>query len=291
MTDMKHILVTGANGQLGESFKHIHKKLFPFRYTFIDIKDVDLTHEASVRQFFDNSQFDYVINCAAYTNVDQAEQNPEETFAINAGVPKLLGEISIQKSFRLIHISTDYIFSGNASIPYKETSKPCPLSSYGKSKLEGEMALYNNANAILIRSAWLYSEYGTNFLKTMLRLGNEKKELGVVSDQIGSPTYAADLASVILYIIKTSEQNKFMPGIYHYANEGICSWFDFAREIMNITGLPCKVIPIGTAEYPLPAKRPAYSVLDTSKIKKAYRLDIPHWKASMKIALDRIAKK
>lgn len=291
MTDMKHILVTGAKGQLGESFKHVHKKLFPFKYTFIDITDVNLTHEAAVRQYFDISHFDYVINCAAYTNVDQAEYNTKEAFAINAEVPKLLGEISIQKSFRLIHISTDYIFGGNASVPYKETSKPFPLSSYGKSKLEGEMALRKNANAIVIRSAWLYSEYGTNFLKTMLRLGSEKKELGVVSDQIGSPTYAADLATAILYIIKTAEQNKFFPGIYHYTNEGICSWFDFAWEIMNITGLPCKIIPIDTAEYPLPAKRPAYSVLDKSKIKEVYRLEIPHWKESLRIALNKITKK
>lgn len=291
MTDTKHILVTGANGQLGESFKYINKELFPFECTYIDIGDVNLTYESDVRHYFDNNQFDYVINCAAYTNVDQAEQNTEEAFAANADVPKLLGEISIQKSFRLIHISTDYIFSGNTSIPYKETSKPFPLSSYGKSKLEGEMALRNNTNAIVIRSAWLYSEYGTNFVKTMLRLGGEKKELGVVSDQIGSPTYAADLATAILYIIKSSEQNKFIPGIYHYSNEGICSWFDFAWEIMKITGLPCKIIPIGTAEYPLPAKRPAYSVLDKSKIKKVYRLEIPHWKESLKIALDKITKK
>ncbi|MBN2481237.1 MAG: dTDP-4-dehydrorhamnose reductase [Bacteroidales bacterium] len=291
MTDAKKILITGANGQLGKSLKKADKDLSHFTFTYIDVTDLNLTRAEDVRYYFDHHQFDYVVNCAAYTRVDEAERDQDEAFAINAGVPRLLGELAKQRSFRLVHISTDYVFSGSTSIPYKETAKAFPLSAYGKSKLEGETALRNNANAIVIRSAWLYSEFGNNFLKTMLRLGREKNEIGVVYDQIGSPTYATDLATTILQIVKTSDQHKFLPGIYHYTNEGICSWFDFAWEIMNMCGLHCTVIPISTSQYPLPARRPAYSVLDKSRIKKVYGLEIPYWKKSLRTAVDILTKK
>lgn len=287
---MIHVLITGANGQLGESFKKINCSQFPNKCKYTDVHDLDLTDSAAVRRYFNNFQFDYIVNCAAYTSVDLAEKNKDEAFAVNAEVPKLLGEIAKDKSIHLIHISTDYVFSGKSSVPYKETSKPGPLSVYGKSKLAGEKALWNHPYAIVLRSAWLYSEFGNNFAKTMLRLGHEKESLDVVSDQTGSPTYATDLATVVLRIIQISEQKKFQPGILHYTNEGICSWFDFAREIMDMAGLPCKIMPVATQQYPLPARRPAYSVLSKSKIKKEYGIVIPHWKKSLKIALDSMLK-
>ncbi|MBN1159086.1 MAG: dTDP-4-dehydrorhamnose reductase [Bacteroidales bacterium] len=289
MTDAIKILVTGANGQLGKSFKKTEEGLMPHSCKYIDMADLNLTRTGDVRHYFDHHQFDFVINCAAYTRVDDAEHDQAETFAVNAEVPALLGELSRKRFFKLIHISTDYVFSGNSSIPYKETSKAFPLSIYGKSKHEGEMALRNNENALVIRSAWLYSEFGSNFLTTMLTLGREKKEVSVVCDQIGSPTYATDLAKAIFNIIKTSVQNKFIPGIFHYTNEGICSWFDFAWEIINMSGLPCKVIPIATSQYLLPARRPAYSVLDKSRIKKVYGLEIPYWKESLRCVLNVLA--
>lgn len=284
---MKQVLVTGAKGQLGTSILQAGLGGYPLQLTGIDREDLDLTSDKDVRAYFRHQQVDYVINCAAYTQVDLAEQHSGAAFAMNAGLPALLAELS-GKSFRIIHISTDYVFDGVSPVPYTESAIPNPLSVYGKSKLEGEQELVDRDNAMVIRSSWLYSEYGNNFARTMIRLGREKKRLDVVFDQTGSPTYAPDLARAILHIISHAEQGRFPSGIFHFSNEGVCSWFDFAWEIMQLAGLSCDVFPIRTEEYPLPAPRPEYSVLDKSKIKKYFGLTIPYWKDSLKIAIKRM---
>ena len=222
--------------------------------------------------------------------MDNAESEPEKAFEVNAQVPRMLGDIVLKKSIRLIHISTDYVFGGEIPIPYTETSPTNPLSVYGKSKLKGELALRNNPNVMILRSAWLFSEFGNNFLKSIYRLGKERADINVVFDQVGSPTYANDLARCIFLIMEYAENKEFLPGIYHYTNEGICSWFDLAWEIIHKTALKCRIHPVTSDEYPLPAKRPSYSVLNKSRIKKVFGLEIPHWKKSLEIAIDRMTK-
>ena len=278
---MKRILVTGGNGQLGSSLKKIAGENDLFVWTFIDYPDLDLTDRKAVNDYFAGHLTDYIINCAAFTAVDEAEKRPNDAFGVNARVPETLGILCQEKDMRMIHISTDYIYNGDSCIPHKEEEIPAPESVYGQSKLAGEMALRNNSRAIIIRTSWLYSEYGQNFLKTMLRLGNERKEIGVVYDQTGTPTYAGDLARALVTVIQFCETRTFQPGVYNYSNEGVCSWYDFAWETMKVTNTPCTIRPILTHEYPLPAKRPPYSVLDKALIKNTFGIAIPHWKESL----------
>ncbi len=284
---MKSILITGSEGQLGNSLRLESQKHDGFNCTFIDIKDLDLTNSEEVKNYFEHNRYDYIINCAAYTQVDQAEKNPETAFAVNEGIPALLAEECIRGT-RLIHISTDYVYDGTKNLPHLEDENTAPESVYAKSKLAGEDALKNNPLCLIIRTSWLYSEFGNNFVNTMLRLSGQRNEINVVYDQVGTPTYAADLARVIFVILSESEQNTFKGGIYNYSNEGVCSWFDFACEIMKYTNSTCRILPIRTREYPLPAARPAFSVMDKSKIKRTFDIRIPHWRDSLYIALDNL---
>jgi dTDP-4-dehydrorhamnose reductase len=282
------ILVTGGDGQLGSAIKAISAEPKNLHFTFIDIKELDLTNEPEVNRYFDKFSFDYIVNCAAYTAVDLAESQSEKAHAVNVSIPALLNAIIQKKAIRLIHISSEYVYDGSQSLPHTENEKLLPLSVYAKTKLEGEKQLWNNKNAIVIRTSWLYSEYGINFMKTMIRLSREKLEIGVVFDQTGTPTYAGDLAETIIKIIEFSEVHGFEPGIYNYSNEGVCSWYDFATEIMNLTGSTCRIKPIRTEEYPLPAKRPAFGVLDKHKIKHTFGLKIPYWKNSLSVAIKKL---
>lgn len=287
---MKHILVTGSNGQLGTAIQERAFQYEHFVFSYVDINDIDLTDEKKVRQYFENNRIDYIINCAAYTAVDKAEKEPEVAFPINAGVPSLLGKICSTGSTHLIHISTDYVYDGKLFLPHLEDEVPGPVSVYGNSKLTGEQSLWKNPHAIVIRTSWLYSEFGNNFLRSMIRLSKEKETLGVVYDQVGTPTYAGDLAAAVLQIIAFSETSGFKPGVYNYSNEGVCSWYDFAVEIMNSIGSKCTVKPIRTIEYPLPAHRPEYSVLDKKKIKDTFCIRIPHWRDSLTEAVRKLEK-
>lgn len=287
---MKQILITGANGQLGTALKANAPFHDQFSFVYLDIHDLDLTSETEVRHFFEKNRFDYIINCAAFTMVDQAEKLHEQAHAVNAGIPLLLGKICLKKSIFLIHLSTDYVYDGRSFHPHTEEETPSASSVYAQSKLNGEMHLWNNPRVIIIRTSWLYSEYGSNFLRTMIRLSKERKELGVVYDQVGTPTYAGDLAGVLLDIIEYSETHGFQAGIYNYSSEGICSWYDFAYEIMQMTGSSCVIKPIRTSEYPLPAKRPEYSVMDKTKIKAAYGINISHWKQGLSKAIENLKK-
>ncbi len=280
---MNSILVTGSKGQLGSEIKVLSNDYKDIEFHFHDIDTLDLTDYKLVENFFNNYKPQFLINCAAYTAVDKAEKEKALAFRLNAEVPGSLAGLCQKFSTKLIHISTDYVFDGRNYRPYKEDDVPNPLSVYAKSKFEGENRILEFNNSIIIRTSWLYSSSGNNFVRTMLKLGKEKKELRVVYDQIGSPTYAADLADAILRIVYSSINNEksYIPGIYHYSNEGVCSWFDLAVEIFRIAGIKCRVYPIESKEYPLPAKRPLYCVMNKDKIKLTYNLKIPHWKDSL----------
>ncbi len=287
------ILVTGAYGQLGSEIKVISIQFPNWQFLFTDIDSLDITSEKDVEQFIKETQPDFLINCAAYTAVDKAETDVETAAKINAVAPGILAKAAKNISAKFIHISTDYVFDGEAFLPLIETDKVNPSGVYGRTKLEGEQnCLKENQNSIIIRTSWLYSSFGNNFVKTMLRLGKERDSLKVVYDQAGSPTYAADLAKAILDIIKLSEKEpeKFVPGIYHYSNEGAISWFDFSKAIFEIAGLECEVSPVLSDEFPTHTKRPNYSVLNKSKIKNTFGLRVPYWKDSLKVCLDKIEK-
>ncbi len=280
---MKTILVTGSNGQLGNEVKSISHNFNDFNFIFTDVNELDITDLNAIEKLFEQNKIDFIINCAAYTNVDKAETDYKNAELINVYAVKNLSIISQKHKSPFIHISTDYVFDGNSKIPYKESDKTNPQSTYGKSKLLGEEEAKNAFKYIIIRTAWLYSSFGNNFVKTMLRLGKEKNEINVVSDQIGSPTYAADLAFVILSILKQTNNNKdnFIEGIYHFSNEGTCSWFEFASEIIKQKNLNCKVNPINSSEFPTPTKRPSYSLLDKTKIKNTFNIDVRNWKDAL----------
>ncbi len=279
---MIKVLVTGSNGQLGRELQLLARVHPEILFSFRDIDMLNLTDPEAVKDFFSGNEFDFCINCAAYTAVDKAETEKDNAFKVNAEAAGYLAEACRSNNTILIHISTDFVFDGNSSKPYREDDHVNPLSVYGASKLLGEKnVLSKYSHVVLIRTSWLYSSFGNNFLKTMMRLGIERDEIGVVYDQTGTPTYAHDLAEVILKIMAVDKKN--IPfGIYHYSNEGVCSWFDFATEIMKTAGLDCKVKAIETKDYPTPAKRPAYSVLNKRKIKETFALEIPHWKESLK---------
>lgn len=277
---MKRILVTGANGQLGRSLQKLLCEDNEVEAIFTDVDTLDLTEKLSVERFFATENFDVIVNCAAYTNVDKAETDEFLCAKINKEAVENLAESARKYKINIIHISTDYVFNGENNRPYDENDTPAPCSVYGRTKLEGEGVLKSFCpSSIIIRTAWLYSEYGNNFMKTMLRLGNEKEEIGVVSDQIGTPTYAGDLAKIIQELIHS---DNWISGVYHFSNEGVASWYDFSKAIFRVSGnKSIKVNPIRTKDYPTPAKRPYYSVLNKAKIKKTYGIEIPHWEDSL----------
>lgn len=282
---MANILVTGANGQLGSEFRKLSEKS-GHEFIFTDIDELDLTDHHEIERFFESKDISYCINCAAYTAVDKAESEIENAIAINVTAVRNLAEVCSSNQTVFIHISTDFVFDGTNCQPYVESDKAKPINVYGQSKYEGEhQALKENARTIIIRTSWLYSSFGNNFVKTMMKVGVKNDTLNVIFDQTGTPTYALDLAEAILIIIEEI-QNKIIDkseyfGIFHYSNEGIASWYDFAIEIFRISGINCMVNPILTKDYPTPSKRPHFSVLDKSKIKSRYGLTIPYWKDSL----------
>lgn len=281
---MKKILVTGCNGQLGRSLRSEFEKESDIEAVYTDHDTLDITDERSVSRMLEDGKFDVVVNCAAYTAVDKAESDSVKAAQLNTGAVGILGKAAVKNGAKVIHISTDYVFSGQNFRPYEENDEPYPQGMYGRTKLEGEALLTSFCqNSIIIRTAWLYSEYGKNFVKTMLSLAETKPEINVVADQIGTPTYAGDLASAILSVIKSDE---WKPGIYHYTNEGVASWFDFTKAIMEMRGKNVKVNPIPTSAYPTPAKRPLYSVLSKQKIKNTFGLTIPYWRDSLRKCLN-----
>ena len=289
MTKLRAILVTGSTGQLGQSIKAIVADYPDYEFVFANRQQLDLSYETSITNFFEDQTFDIIINCAAHTAVDKAESEPELANQINHLAVQKLADIAKQKKTKLIHISTDYVFNGKQYRPYLETDSIEPQGVYGQTKLSGEQAIQNTLknNAIIIRTSWVYSEYGNNFVKTMLKLGQERDSLNVIFDQVGTPTYAKDLARNIMSIVQSQEfhQADFTTNIVHYSNEGVCSWYDFTKTIFELTNIQCQVSPIETKDYPAPAKRPHYSVLNKGKIKQTYHLTIPHWKDSLKECL------
>lgn len=293
MYKQKSILVTGANGQLGQSFKLISEQYPNYQFTFATRKEIDLSLLESINNYFQQKQFDLVINCAAYTAVDKAEQEVELADAINHLAVKQLAQIAKEQGTVFIHISTDYVFDGTNYRPYIETDSINPQSVYGASKLKGEQAIQAiKPKGCIIRTSWVYSEFGNNFVKTMLKLGQDRDQLNVIFDQVGSPTYAKDLAQAIMAIVQSNQLNNISkPEIYHYSNEGVSSWYDFARQIFEISEIDCDVNAIETKDYPTPATRPHYSLLNKAKIKQAYNLMIPYWKDSLKQCLQNLQGK
>lgn len=282
------VLVTGANGQLGSEIKRRSSGLSGLEFLFTDVAELDLTDFDAVKLYCEREKPSFIINCAAYTAVDVAETDGELAELINTKVPACLGKVGKSVGAKLIHISTDYVFDGLACTPYSETDLVDPDSVYGTTKLNGEIALVKeDASAMIIRTSWLYSPFGKNFVKTMMRLGEERDELKVVCDQVGTPTYAGDLAEAILEIVAQAGvmAESWKSGIYHYSNEGVCSWYDFAKAIHELAQIKCNVYPIETGEYPTPAKRPAYSVLNKTKIKRNYGIEIPYWRDSLKLCI------
>jgi dTDP-4-dehydrorhamnose reductase len=282
------IAVTGSNGQLGKELARFAGDFATCQFSFLSRLAFPIEDPEKMKDWLDRHRVDIFINCAAYTAVDKAESEIEKAFQINAAAPGILATLLSQNQTRLIHISTDYVFDGNSSTPLSENAITMPVNQYGASKLEGErLVLKNNPLSQIIRTSWLYSSYGNNFVKTMMRLMKDGKSIRVVEDQKGSPTYAGDLAKAILQMIVSGH---FIPGIYHYSNEGETTWFEFALEIKKLTDSPCTVLPIPASGYPTPAKRPVYSLMDKSKIKKDYGLFIPDWKTSLAVCIELLKK-
>ncbi len=289
-----NILITGCNGQLGNEMQLLAKHNSQHRYFFTDIvvpegmkaSMLDITKQEDVNAFVQENHIDCIVNCAAFTAVDKAEESVELCRRLNSEAPGILAEAVGKRGGCMIQISTDYVFDGTAYTPYTEDAPTCPNSVYGTTKLDGENAVAAVCNKyMIIRTAWLYSTYGNNFVKTMIRLGKEKPELGVIFDQVGTPTYARDLAVAIM----TAINKGIVPGIYHFSNEGVISWYDFTKAIHRIAGITsCKVKPLHTSEYPTPATRPHFSVLDKTKIKRTYGIEIPYWEDSLKECVSKL---
>ena len=283
---MKNILITGANGQLGNEMRVLSVENQEYAYFFTDVAELDICDEEAVLAFVKANNINVIVNCAAYTAVDKAEENIELCTKLNADAVGYLAKAAEANHAEFIQISTDYVFDGTAHIPYKETEPTCPTSVYGSTKLAGEQNVLTLCNrSMVIRTAWLYSTFGNNFVKTMIRLGKERESLGVIFDQVGTPTYARDLARAIFAAIRQGVE----PGVYHFSNEGVCSWYDFTKAIHRLAGIKdCKVNPLHTEEYPTPAKRPHYSVLDKTKIKNTFGIEVPYWEESLKKCIDEL---
>jgi dTDP-4-dehydrorhamnose reductase len=280
------ILVTGANGQLGKELQALAPAFSKYNFLFAAKDELNIINITSIQNYFSKQPIEFCVNCAAYTAVDKSETDRETAYLTNATSVALLASVCKANNTQLIHISSDYVFDGATNQPYKETDATNPLGIYGKSKLKSEeWAIQDAPSSIVIRTAWVYSSFGNNFVKTMLRLMNERESINVVSDQVGCPTYAADMAAAIMQII-VSGKSRENPGIYHYSNAGVTNWYDFAVAIKELSGNTCDVNPITTAAYPTAAKRPAYSVLDTTKIKETFKLDIPNWQDSLEKCLN-----
>jgi len=278
------VLIIGGEGQLGSSLKQqIQNETFA-QFEITTMNELDLSKEDNIKEFFEHTDFNYVVNCTAYTAVDKAESDRVTARLINAKAIQWIGRHAAAKKAGVIHVSTDYVFSGEGNTPLSTREPVSPTSVYGTTKAEGEQLLaMENSQSIIIRTSWLYSEYGNNFMKTMLRLGSEKESINVVYDQIGTPTYAGDLAAAILHILRktAADAQNFVPGIYHYSNEGVCSWYDFASMIFKIKGLKCFINPVLSDAFPSVAKRPVYSVMDKKKIREQFGLTIPFWVNSL----------
>lgn len=273
------ILITGANGQLGTELHEILEREFPGQTLYTDVQELDLTNAKAVDSYVANNEITHIVNCAAYTAVDRAEEEKMLCAAVNTDAVKNLAMTADANGAKIIHISTDYVFDGTNHRPYRESDKVNPISQYGTTKRKGETLLLALApQAIIIRTAWLYSAHGNNFVKTMLRLADSQPEIKVVCDQIGTPTFARDLARAV---VKVLQSHQWVPGIYHFTDEGAASWYDFAKAIFRIAGKDVKVTPIPTEDYPTPASRPSYSILDRTRIKATYGIEIPHWEEAL----------
>lgn len=281
-----NILITGCNGQLGNEIQLLEKENPQYQWFNTDVQELDITNVDAVRLFVQEHQIDGIVNCAAYTAVDKAEDNEELCTKLNAEAPAYLAKAIGDRGGWMIQISTDYVFDGSKHTPYVEDDDTCPNSVYGRTKLVGELNVQKFCEcSMVIRTAWLYSTFGNNFVKTMIRLGKERPELGVIFDQIGTPTYARDLAIAIM----TAIDKGIVPGVYHFSNEGVISWYDFTKAIHRMAGITsCHVRPLHTAEYPTPANRPHYSVLDKTKIKQTYGIEIPYWEESLKDCIEKL---
>jgi len=283
----KSILVTGCNGQLGSEMRVIAAQYPQYEFIFTDVEELDICNREKVDEFFAGAKIDFLVNCAAYTAVDKAEEDTQLCYKINRDAVENLALAAKKQGIKLLHISTDYVFDGTGFIPYTEDTPCSPNTVYGQSKLEGEKALAQHHDAfVIIRTSWLYSSFGNNFVKTMLRLGKERDELSVIFDQIGTPTYAADLAQAIMQIVVSEN---FTGDVYHFSNEGVCSWFDFTKEIHRLAGINCRVQPIESGDYPAKTPRPHYSVLNKRKIKQTFGISIPYWRDSLQTCLKRLA--
>ena len=281
-----NILITGCNGQLGSEIRLLENDFPQHRWFNTDVQDLDISNQKAVDRYVADNEIDGIVNCAGYTAVDKAEENKDLCAILNTDAPAYLAAAVNKRGGWMIHISTDYVFDGTKHVPYVETDAPCPNSVYGTTKYAGEVEVRKACRqSVIIRTAWMYSTFGNNFVKTMIRLGKERPELGVIFDQIGTPTYARDLAKVIMTIICKGIQ----PGVYHYSDEGVISWYDFTKAIHRIAGIKtCRVKPLHTAEYPTPANRPHYSVLDKTKIKETYGIEIPYWEESLKDCIEKL---
>lgn len=279
---MKNILITGSNGQLGSEIREISDQYENYNFIFTDVEELDLTISEDIDSFFTDNKIDVCVNCAAYTAVDKAEDEIGLAMLVNSTAVDNLSKVCNNNGTLLFHISTDYVFNGKHFMPYSETDTVSPDSQYGLSKLKGEEAVMLNCDkAIIVRTSWLYSSHGNNFVKTLIKLGNERDQLSVVSDQVGTPTYAADLAEAIMVMIASFDETK-PKEIYHFSNEGAISWYDFGKAIMKLSNIECAINPIDSKDYPSKANRPFYSVLSKSKIKKHYGVNVPYWEDSLR---------
>ena len=284
---MNKILVTGSNGQLGSELKRLSENLAPYQFIFADLPELDITDYSTVAHWCKAHQISVIINCAAYTAVDRAEEDRETAGKVNHLGPKVLAQVALETGATLIHISTDYVFNGEGYAPYTEEMAVSPLGVYGATKLAGEEAIRESGcRSVIIRTSWLYSIFGNNFVKTMLRLGAEREQLGVIADQIGSPTNASDLAKAIIAMLPKLEEQPRHGEVYHFSNEGVASWYDFTLAIMEMAELECNVKAIGTKDYPTPAKRPHYSVMSKEKIKEHFGVEVPYWRDSLAECLE-----
>ena len=276
---MTTILITGSNGLLGNEMQQAAVRFPNFNYIYTDVAELDICDKSALDAFVKANNVNVIVNCAAYTAVDKAEDDVELCYKINRDAVRNIAEVASDNKVKVVHVSTDYVFDGTNYLPYTEDMPVCPATVYGKSKLEGEQALLKNCKeSVILRTAWLYSSFGNNFVKTMMKLGTERDSLGVIFDQVGTPTYAADLADAIMQLISSET---FVPGIYHFSDEGVCSWYDFTKTIHRMANITCDVKPIETKDYPARTPRPHFSVLNKGKIKSTYGISIPHWEVSL----------